>query len=198
VKDRSGTCCWKRSTEVRCAMNSRLPTPPSTERRTAGLTLVELLIAVLVGALILGVAFSLTMSNRRLFQSDRSRTEANQNLRVALDLIGADARIAGDLMDDRNLPLPAIEVRGGNELIFRRKLVSGTLPLCGPIGDEFGPGSGTELPVSLQQADDPFASFCNWDDADGNGVPDHVEPYFERFERQGGRVSAYIYQPPAR
>lgn len=189
--------------EAQSGMNSKRSTLPSTDRRTghaasrtAGLTIVELLITLVIGVMILGLALSLTMSNRRLYQVDRSRTETNQNLRVTLDMIGADARIAGELMTDPALKLLAIEVFGGSELILRRKQLSGTLPVCLEDGDTFGPGDGLLLPISRSAAGEPkMPSFCDWIDVDGNGMPDYVEPYAELLASQGGVAHGYIYQP---
>ncbi len=84
--------------------------PTKHNRRLAGLTTVELLMAIGVTALILGVALGLTLSSRRLYDADHTRVQTLQNLRGNLDLISIDIRKAG-----ANLPstFPALLVADG-------------------------------------------------------------------------------------
>ncbi len=63
--------------------------------RTAGVTLVELLITVVIGVAILGLTFTIVMANRNLMTIDQVGTELNQNLRIGADIMGDDIRIAG-------------------------------------------------------------------------------------------------------
>jgi prepilin-type N-terminal cleavage/methylation domain-containing protein len=103
----------------------------STPRSIKGLTLIEVLIALAIGALILGTSFAITMSNRKLVTRDQTRTAVNQNARSALDIIGADIRNAGERLSARNnIRISAIELVNGNELIVRRNLLNTVLPMC--------------------------------------------------------------------
>ena len=65
------------------------------KHRISGVTLVELLVTVAIGVVILGLTFSIVMSNRNLMTRDQVNTELNQNLRIGADILGDDLRIAG-------------------------------------------------------------------------------------------------------
>ena len=78
------------------------------EHRTAGVTMVELLITVVIGLVILGLTFTIVMANRNLMSRDQLNTELNQNLRIGADILGDDIRIAGQgILSPRsgNMPL---------------------------------------------------------------------------------------------
>ncbi len=102
-------------------------------RRTSGVTLIELLISVAVGLIIITSAFGLTMSNRQLLAVDQERTEVNQNLRSALDIIGADVRVTGERLGSTGVP--AMAVRNGNELVLRRSVHDDVMPACSDSTD---------------------------------------------------------------
>lgn len=63
--------------------------------RKKGFTLVEILVALGIAGLLLGIVLSTTLGHRRLYVLDQNRTAANQNLRAALDILVADLRQAG-------------------------------------------------------------------------------------------------------
>src|SRR5690606_25982329 len=124
---------------------SRRCSPASTD----GMTIIELLIAILITTIVLGSALALTLSSRKLYDTDSSRIEINQNLRGILEIIGSDVRVAGERLNSFGSsgqishPLAAVEVRNGNELILRRNMINEILPLCQNIG-----GSGSSILIS--------------------------------------------------
>jgi Tfp pilus assembly protein PilW len=75
---------------------SRLHTRHSEER---GQSMVELLVSASIGMAISGLMLTTTMATQRLYQVDIIQTRLEQNLRGAMDMIGMDAREAGE-----NLP----------------------------------------------------------------------------------------------
>ncbi|MDX2005677.1 MAG: hypothetical protein SFU83_10405 [Meiothermus sp.] len=100
----------------------------SSPVRRGGFTVIELLIATAVGVIILGASISLIISNRRVYELDRLRTELNQNLRGALDLLGTDIRLAG-----QGLPadFPALSIGGGGTVLtVRTSRISTVLSVC--------------------------------------------------------------------
>ena len=152
---------------------------PSCDR---GFTLVELLVANLLGVIVVGMTISVVLQNRDLYQHDITRTRLNQNLRSALDVIGINAREAGE-----NLPagFPAVEVIDGppDELILRRNLIDEVLKLCQPITAGSGPGPAYFSAVGSEPG-------CSYADQTAN----YDAWRQERLDR-GGVVSAYIYDP---
>ncbi len=108
---------------------------PKRAESDRGFTLVELLAALTVGMLLLGLTMATTLSNRNLYQDDLARTRLNQNLRGALDIMGVNVREAGENL---SAIFPAVDiVDGGGEnpdqLTLRRNLRDEVLKLCTPI-----------------------------------------------------------------
>ena len=174
---------------------------PSIPRSaSSGLTLIELLVAAAIGILLIGIAFSLVMSNRRVYNLDQARTAVNQNLRAALDLIGADIRQAGE-----HLPqdFPVIEIKNGtqtDELILRKGLLDAVLPVCADLAT-----TATSIQVNRQGSNPHPNPACYRIDGDGNGWDDRLEAWRTYRCAQDGtsgcqgnadeQVKAYIYDP---
>lgn len=68
---------------------------PAHELR-AGLTLVELLVAMALGLIISGVAFSIYRINARHYLDEEAFIQQQQNLRAAFFIMGRDLRMAGN------------------------------------------------------------------------------------------------------
>ena len=64
-------------------------------RREGGLSLVELLVAITIGAVLLGGAVSLFVSNKVTYQVTNDLSRLQENARFALDLMLRDIRMAG-------------------------------------------------------------------------------------------------------
>lgn len=177
--------------------------------RNRGFTLVELLVALGIGALLLGLLLSATLANRRLYVLDQSRTATNQNLRAALDLVVTDVRQAGERLP---ADLPAVEVKQGtggapDKLILRRNLMDEVLLLCDQNGIS---GNQDNIPVATRntnQLPEAFRSVCQFRDGDGNGMDDRIDrwrayrcaqdgnPDCATGTRHGDKVQAYLYDP---
>ncbi len=157
----------------------------------AGFTLVELLLALALGAIILGVSLRLVLSERTLYRLDRERTEANQGARATLDLLGADIRQAGERLP---IDLDPVVVRPG-ELITRRNLLDAVLPLC----DNINAGSSQDV-VFVARRNPPQGTppQCYPTDGDGDGWDDRLEVFSDYRQRMGGVVTLYIYNPATR
>lgn len=100
-----------------------------------GFTVSELLVAMTLGLLVTGLALNSSISNKNAWGKDVVRTRLNQNIRGSLDIIGVDARVAGENL---NSSFPAVEVIDGgagspDTLVIRRNLLEEVLPLCTTI-----------------------------------------------------------------
>jgi len=175
--------------------------------RGRGFTLVELLVALGIGGLLLGLLLSTTLGNRRLYVLDQSRTAVNQNLRAALDILAADIRQAGERLPG---DFPAVEVRNGNELILRRNLLDVSLAVCDQNGIN---GNQDNIPVADRNppsnATPAYLDACAFRDTDGNGYDDRIDAWRGyRCNSDGAPgcntgnrrevVRAYIYDPTTR
>lgn len=172
--------------------------------RGRGFTLIEILVALGIGGLLLGVLFSTTLAHRRLYLLDQNRTAVNQNLRAALDIIVADVRQAGERLP---LDFPAVEVKNGSELILRRNLLDVSLAVCDQNGIN---GNRDNIPVADQNpprnASPNYLEACAFRDTNGNRFDDRIDAW-QAYRcnsdgvpgcNTGNRrevVRAYIYDP---
>lgn len=120
--------------------NSMKILPNSSKVQTSqnkGFTLLELVVASAVALSVLGIALGLLTEQRRLVLGDRTRATANDNLRLASDLIGQDIKQAGERLDT-DILLPGISIIAGvsgapSTLSMQRQLLTEKLPVCQPI-----------------------------------------------------------------
>jgi hypothetical protein len=109
----------------------------SKTRNVRGFTLLELIVASAVALTILGISLGMLSEQRRWVLGDRTRVTANDNLRLASDLIGQDIKQAGERLE-ANTQLPGVSIIPGtlgapSTLILQRQLLSETLPVCQSI-----------------------------------------------------------------
>jgi hypothetical protein len=110
---------------------------PKTQRNK-GFTLLELAVASAVALTILGISLGMITEQRRWVLGDQTRASANDNLRLASDLIGQDIKQAGERLES-NSQLSGISIIAGTSgapstLILQRQLLQETLPVCQSIG----------------------------------------------------------------
>lgn len=108
-------------------------------RSVRGVSLVELMIAMALGMLLLGVCGYFYLASLTSTQSTLSLSRAQESGRLAMELIGRDIRGAGDLLCDNRLPVASL-------LAERDRAFWGTLgePLKGA---DAGSGGSFEDPV---------------------------------------------------
>lgn len=102
-------------------------------RKQEGFTLIELLVGISLLGILMVAVFNLAMGSAKLHQVDQQRADDDRTLRGTMDILSADVREAGELLQ---LITPAIEVYdlGGSSALKLLKGLSDTpLPLCSPI-----------------------------------------------------------------
>jgi hypothetical protein len=109
----------------------------SKTRNAQGFTLLELVVAAGVTLTILSASLGLLTEQRRWVLGDQIRATANDNLRLASDLIGQDIKQAGERLSS-NTQLPSISIVAGSSgtpstLVLQRQLLTETLPVCQSI-----------------------------------------------------------------
>jgi type IV pilus assembly protein PilW len=131
-----------------------------------------MVVSTLLAGVFVVLCLGLFVDQRRQFATEQAKTETNQNLRLAMDLIGADIRQAGERLEsDKQLGKISV-IDGANNgpdtLITQRKLVNETLNLCQTITA----GSSTSaLDVAVQSS---AVASCLFSDADGDGLTDNL------------------------
>jgi hypothetical protein len=110
----------------------------SKRQNVKGFTLLELIVAAAVSLTILGVSLGMLSEQRRWVLGDRTRAAANDNLRLASDLIGQDVKQAGERLESDTF-LPGISIIPGasaglpSTLVLQRQLLTEKLPVCQTI-----------------------------------------------------------------
>ncbi|NLA68218.1 MAG: hypothetical protein GX856_08265 [Gammaproteobacteria bacterium] len=74
---------------------ARPPMRGPARSRMAGLSLIELMIAMVLGLIVLGAAFAVFMSNQRTFGANEGVNRIQESARVAFELMSRDIRAAG-------------------------------------------------------------------------------------------------------
>ena len=64
-------------------------------RRSSGFTLIELMVALLIGLLVLAAALGLFLTNQRTYRATENLSRVPENSRAAFELLAADIRAAG-------------------------------------------------------------------------------------------------------
>ena len=162
---------------------------------TDGLTLVELLIALAISALVIGLVLPMLLSHQRLVKVDQARTEVFQNLRSAMEIVGTDVRIAGERLDQRGGPniFPIEIIPGDNgepdELVLRRNLLDYALPVCDNIDEDTGEHN---IKFRRKGKASPWNEYSQCEVVPNDPAVDTWEEYLAEFE-DGTR--AYIFDP---
>jgi len=160
----------------------------SSVNSDSGMTIVELLVALTISAVISGLCITSTIANKDLYLYDSVRTRINQNLRSGFDVLTAEIRQAGERLPSG---FPAIELVDGtnDSLIFRRSLIQEVLTVCQDIAINsttnayISSTSGTASPACIygnQTAN--YTAFNTYRTSNGN----NVEAYIYDFNTKTG------------
>ena len=183
-----------------------------SQNLSKGISLVELLLAMLVAGIIIQLAYLGFSWNRQLYLNDQAKNEANQNLTTAFSIVGSDIKQAGAGLDASfpavlispypsnagtpNLTSPTFPTF--NSEITLRRLILGTQPRICPNNATTPPttisGSPTEIFVlnslrPLPPSSVPPEAGCANDTA-GVAVVTALKNY--RLQN-GGSVRIFIY-----
>lgn len=91
-------------------------------RRMAGLSLIELMIAMVLGIVVMGAAFAVFMSNRNTFGANEGINRIQESARVAFELMSRDIRAAGGSACSN---MSVVEDTGADSVAFRDTPVIG-------------------------------------------------------------------------
>ncbi len=104
-------------THIRSKKFNMMVRPFSQRMRAKGFTIIELLIAILVGSIVMAGVMTAFLSQHKSYIVQDDVVEIQQNVRVSMDLIARDIRSAGY---DPNSLGAGITVAGLNSLSFTR------------------------------------------------------------------------------
>ncbi|NJN72784.1 MAG: hypothetical protein HC799_08235 [Limnothrix sp. RL_2_0] len=191
---------WKQSTQIsnnylEILIFFSLKTSSKRQCSEAGLTIIELLIAMFISSIVIGLALFGSVLNRRVFVQSKARTDISQTLRLPLDSIGNDIKQAGEGIGttDPNFPVILLE-ENPTKLVIRRQLVPTSIPVCQDII------AGTSDPVVVmdQNGGSPLVG-CEVGsllDNNGDGWPDAWDSLKRLRDYRltnGSTIRAFIY-----
>lgn len=82
-------------------------------RAVRGVTLIELMIAMMLGLLVVAAAIGIFLSNRQTFRSTDNLSRVQENARVGFELMARDLRQAGGSPCSRSIPIVNVLKPGG-------------------------------------------------------------------------------------
>jgi hypothetical protein len=147
-----------------------------------GFTLAELLTACLVATMAVSLSLGVFATQRRQFLTDRSRADINQNLRVAMDLVGTDIKQAGERLSSDTV-LPGISILNGGSnanpdtLVLQRKSINEFLPVCQTIT-----AGTTTNTIDVALTGTPAVANCGFSDGDNGGLGDGLTDNLNRWQ----------------
>jgi type II secretory pathway pseudopilin PulG len=156
---------------------------------SAGLSLVELLVAAVISTVILSVSLGLIVTQRRQYVNQQASTDTRQTLQAGMEMIGNDIRQAGEQTSVRT-GLPVLRLFDGtsgapDQLQIQRKLIAQELNVCRDVAAG-NPGS-----ITVADRGDPT---CGYSDGDTNGIPDDVQEW-RTFRCQQDGVAGCVAPP---
>jgi type II secretory pathway pseudopilin PulG len=160
-------------------------------RQSAGLSLLELLVTVVISTVILSVSLSLIVSQRRQYLDQQANTDTGQTLQAGMEMIGNDIRQSGEQVGS-GTGLPVVRLIDGasgapDQLQLQRRLLAKELNVCLDVN----PGS----PDSITVADKANPN-CGYSDGDANAVPDDAQEW-RTFRCQQDGADGCLAAPPA-
>lgn len=105
-----------------------------TDARTAGLTLIEMLIALALFSAVMTIAFSVFSNTNKLVQADTGRINAAQNVQSAMDLLVSDLRQAGENLYSQNIQVTGLEFNDAEQTLTIRRAIAAFRPTELPAG----------------------------------------------------------------
>ncbi len=147
-------------------MKNRRSAMLQSYRRAGGLTLVEMLIAMVLGLMVVGVAIGIFLSNKQTYRATETLGRVQENARTAFELMARDIREAGGNPCVNSLPIA--NVLTGSAGNWWSNLTSWSASVRGygatePFPDAgFGTGAGQRLTgtdaIQLISGDDSVAT----------------------------------------
>lgn len=170
-------------------------------KSTQGITLVDLLVAMLIAGVIGNLSYLVFSWNRQLYLNDVARNDASQTFKTVFDIVGSQIKQVGEGLDAN---FPAILIKPypvnppspnppnlnsptfNSEITIRRLINSAKLPICRNVT------AGTKTNAEIFIVDTTVAG-CNLTDNDNDGWPDNLAQWKNYRTTNGGTVRAFIY-----
>lgn len=167
-----------------------------SSNRTAGVTLIELMVALAIGSLVIVGAITVYMQSRNTYRTSETAARLQEVARYAMDTIEPDVRLAGfwgltnrwDLIQGRALPTET------------RTAIDAT------VGDNCGVNWTVNLQFAIEGTDKSYALSCSatnpvsWGDVliIRRASSDTVAPAANRIQIQSTRIAGVLFNDGVR
>jgi len=116
---------------------SKLIHNSSRSSRATGFTLLELLVAMTLSLLLVGLVFTVAQNLNNTADFVGSMSDVNENLRAAMNMLSRDLCQAGENIPSTGLPIPS-----GTGAVAIKRPGPGTLTFAGTVMSALTPGNG--------------------------------------------------------
>lgn len=187
---RSAPCSATTTTED---LTKFLEVTGSRRKRSAGFTVIEMLIAMMVGGVVLAAVFTGVFSSRNLMQTDMARTNANQNLRDVMDVLSAELRQSGQSLQGV-IPAIALTSSGSDATGWTSRITAWRSPVgeyliaCQAL-------AGTPTTIVLQSTDATIIAAYNGCTGSGQEA---VRTQWSDYLSRHPNARLYVYDPVAK
>ncbi|QHU99303.1 type II secretion system protein [Synechocystis sp. CACIAM 05] len=173
--------------------------PKFKQKNNRGVSLIELIVGVIIGGILIQLAYFAFSVNREMYLKDAAKNNTNQNLKTVFEIVGPTITQAGEgIGTDPNFPVISIQPfptgSTNSEIVVRQLKIATRLRVC----EDVTAGVQTEITV-LRSTDDstktpeiPPAG-CAPVDGNGDNYPDDLAQWKSYRESNGGNLRVYIY-----
>jgi len=166
--------------------------PRFAKKKHQGMTLLELIVGVIIGGILIQLAYFAFSVNRQLYLADVAKNETNQNLKTVFDVVGPLITQAGEgVGTDPKFPVIAIRPyptgSTNSEIIVRLLKFSTKLRLCEPVA------AGTTTEITVFSTDTSAPVGCAPVDNNNDHYPDDWAGWKRYREVNGRRIRIFIY-----
>ncbi|MCT0252388.1 MULTISPECIES: Tfp pilus assembly protein FimT/FimU [unclassified Synechocystis] len=166
--------------------------PKFTKHNNRGVSLVELIVGVIIGGILIQLAYFAFSVNREMYLKDAAKNNSNQNLKTVFEVVGPTITQAGEgIGTDPNFPVISIRPfpngSTNSEIIIRQLKIATRLRVCEDIT------AGTQTEITVLSADVTAPAGCAPVDGNGDNYPDDLAQWKSYRESNGGNLRVYIY-----
>jgi len=166
--------------------------PKPQSQTNKGVTLIELIAGVVVGAIVIQLAYFGFAINRQLYLNDAAKNNVDQNLKTVFEIVGPTITQAGQgVGTDPRFPVITLssfpDGSGNSEIILRQVRLGTRLQICRAIE------SGDQTEIFVLDSDINAPAGCGPISSDGDHFPDNLGSWKNYRLNNGGGVRILVY-----
>mgnify|MGYP001809545594 CR=1 FL=1 len=166
--------------------------PKFKQKNNRGASLIELIVGVIIGGILIQLAYFAFSVNREMYLKDAAKNNSNQNLKTVFEIVGPTITQAGEgIGTDPNFPVISIRPfpsgSDNSEIVVRQLKIATRLRVCEDVT------AGTQTEITVLSADVAAPAGCAPVDGNGDNYPDDLAQWKSYRESNGSNLRVYIY-----